>query len=422
MPRGIEKNTYFPYYFILGYCLFISIIAFIIDSPKDIIIGLKKIILESDILITDYIELSGIGASFINSSLVITSLIVLLFILKVKPNGAILAGLFTTAGFSLLGKNIINIWPIVIGIFLYSKFKNLSFTNFIVIILFGTTLSPTVGELFFSDFLPISLSIIISLSISIFLGFILVPMASYTLKLHQGYSLSNVGLAGGLIGTGLTSIFRAFGLEPEKKLLWSTGNNTFLFLILLFLFISMILIGYFSDKKCLKNLSAMHNHSGRLISDYYSMFGQSLTFINMGVLGIFATIFVIIVGGDLNGATISGIFTVSGFGAFGKHIKNIIPIIIGATISALLNIWDITSPGMILGILFSTALSPIAGHFGWFYGVLAGFLHICMVMNIGYLHGGMNLYHNGFAAGFVAMILVPIITAFRKEQEFNEPY
>ena len=247
-------------------------------------------------------------------------------------------------------------------------------------------------------------------------------MASYTLKLHQGYSLSNVGLAGGLIGTGLTSIFRAFGLEPEKKLLWSTGNNTFLFLILLFLFISMILIGYFSDKKCLKNLSAMHNHSGRLISDYYSMFGQSLTFINMGVLGIFATIFVIIVGGDLNGATISGIFTVSGFGAFGKHIKNIIPIIIGATISALLNIWDITSPGMILGILFSTALSPIAGHFGWFYGVLAGFLHICMVMNIGYLHGGMNLYHNGFAAGFVAMILVPIITAFRKEQEFNEPY
>ena len=417
MYKRIEKSTYFPYYFILGYCLLIAIIAFALQNPKDIIIGLKKIILESDVLITDYIELSGIGASFINSALVITSLIILLLILKVEPNGAILAGLFTTAGFSLFGKNILNIWPIVIGIFLYSKSQGLPFTNFIVIMLFGTTLSPTVGELFFSDFLPLYLSIIVSLSISIFLGFILAPMASYTLRLHQGYSLANIGLAGGLIGTGLTSIFRAFGVEFEKKLLWSTGNNTLLFLILLFLFISMILIGYFSDKKCLKNLFMLYNYSGRLVSDYYSIFGKSLTFINMGMLGIFSTAFVMAIGGDLNGATLSGIFTVAGFGAFGKHLKNIFPVIIGATISALLNVWDITSPGMILGILFSTTLCPIGGHFGWYYGVLSGFLHICMVMNIGYLHGGMNLYHNGFAAGFVAMILVPLITAFRKEQE-----
>jgi len=188
MYKRIEKSAYFPYYFILGYCLLIAIIAFFLQSPKDIMIGLKKIILESDVLITDYIELSGIGASFINSALVITSLIILLLILKVEPNGAILAGLFTTAGFSLFGKNILNIWPIVIGIFLYSKSQKLPFTNFIVIMLFGTTLSPTVGELFFSDFLPFYLSIIVSLSISIFLGFILAPMASYTLRLHQVWS------------------------------------------------------------------------------------------------------------------------------------------------------------------------------------------------------------------------------------------
>ena len=37
-----------------------------------------------------------------------------------------------------------------------------------------------------------------------------------------------------------------------------------------------------------------------------------------------------------------------------------------------------------------------------------------MVMNVGYLHGGLNLYNNGLAAGLVAMILIPIITDLKK--------
>jgi len=70
---------------------------------------------------------------------------------------------------------------------------------------------------------------------------------------------------------------------------------------------------------------------------------------------------------------------------------------------------------MILSTLFSTTLAPIAGQFGILYGMLAGFLHVCTVMNTGYLHGGLNLYNNGLAGGIVALVLVPIINAFRKE-------
>ena len=40
-------------------------------------------------------------------------------------------------------------------------------------------------------------------------------------------------------------------------------------------------------------------------------------------------------------------------------------------------------------------------------------------MNIGYLHGGMNLYNNGFAGGLVAAVLVPIIESFRKENDYE---
>ena len=111
-----------------------------------------------------------------------------------------------------------------------------------------------------------------------------------------------------------------------------------------------------------------------------------------------------------------GIMTIVGFGAFGKHPRNVIPIMIGALLSSILNIWGIASPQMLISMLFSTTLAPIAGQFGWKCGILAGFLHVCTVMNTGYLHGGLNLYNNGLAGGFVAMTLIPLIHAFRREQ------
>lgn len=47
--------------------------------------------------------------------------------------------------------------------------------------------------------------------------------------------------------------------------------------------------------------------------------------------------------------------------------------------------------------------------------MIAGALHIAIVMNIGVVHGGINLYNNGFSGGLVAGFLVPIIDAFRRE-------
>ena len=36
-------------------------------------------------------------------------------------------------------------------------------------------------------------------------------------------------------------------------------------------------------------------------------------------------------------------------------------------------------------------------------------------MNVGVVHGGFNLYNNGFAGGIVAGIIVPILNVFKKE-------
>ena len=74
-----------------------------------------------------------------------------------------------------------------------------------------------------------------------------------------------------------------------------------------------------------------------------------------------------------------------------------------------LKIWSITDPSSSLALLLSTTLAPIAGEFGVLAGILAGFLHSSVALNVGIVYGGMNLYNNGFAGGLVAIFLVPVI-------------
>ena len=71
--------------------------------------------------------------------------------------------------------------------------------------------------------------------------------------------------------------------------------------------------------------------------------------------------------------------------------------------------WHVNQPSPLLALLFSTTLAPVAGEFGWIVGILAGFLHSSVALNVGIVYGGMNLYNNGFAGGIVAIFMVPVI-------------
>lgn len=408
------KNYYPPYVILSILYLFFIIFAFFLDSPSEIFHGLKSIILSSDILITDYMEVGGIGAALVNAALTSLLSLLLLITIGIKPNGSTIMSLWLMTGFSFLGKNIFNIWPIILGVYLFSIYQKEPFLNYILVALLGTSLSPVVSQISFGINQYNFISIILGILLGVTVGFILHPIASHSIKAHNGYNLYNIGFASGLIATLLMSILRGFGINLDSRLIWHSGSNKVLSILLIICCVYLIIIGVIYGKNKKSNLTTINKQTGRLISDFYILFGET-TYINMGILGILATCFVIIIGGDLNGATICGIFTIIGFGCFGKNIKNTIPIVIGATLAAIFNINEITSPALLLSILFSTTLAPICGKFGWKYGILAGIIHVNIVTNIGYLHGGLNLYNNGLAGGFVAMILIPLITTFKKE-------
>ena len=198
-------------------------------------------------------------------------------------------------------------------------------------------------------------------------------------------------------------------------MVWSTGYNLPFSIFLFLLFGIMVFTGFWLNGKRFSGFSRIHRHTGRSVADFILLDGYPLVLINMGVVGGFATAYVLLVGGDLNGPTIGGILTICGFGAFGKHMRNIVPVMAGVVISSYFMVWKLDSPSVLLAALFSTGLAPISGQYGWKWGILAGILHASVVLNTNILHGGLNLYNNGFAAGLVCMVLLPLIEAFRKE-------
>lgn len=390
-----------PVYFIMA--------GFFLQPVNELIPGILAIIREPDFLITDYFIVGGIGAAFINAGALTLISLAILYFLGMDVDGHTITSSFLMFGFSLFGKNLLNIWTILLGVVLYAKYHKTSVTRYIYIGFYGTSLSPIITQVMLTGQMPVLFRFVLCVFTGITIGFVLPPLCTHVHFAHKGYSLYNVGFGGGIIATVIMSLFKSFGITMESRLIWSTGNNPLFTVLLAVLFGGMIVTGFMTDKEVVKHYREIIKAHGLGGTDYLKTNGGPATIVNMGVNGLAATLFVAALGCDLNGPVIGSIFTVVGFSATGKHIRNILPIMFGVWIASWTKSWNITDPSATLALLLSTTLAPIAGEFGIFAGLLAGFLHSSVSLNVGIVYGGMNLYNNGFAGGLVAIFLVPVI-------------
>lgn len=404
------------YAVLLFYAVFMFLSSFFFNRPSEIMEGMKIIILSPSILITDYIELANMGAAFFNSGLLMITAIVIAKINKMHMSGPVVAAIFLVAGFGFFGKNIYNVWAILIGAYLFSMTQVDNFSKYIVLAFLGTALSPVVSQISFGLELSLVTGIVVGNLVGIAIGIIMIPLANHFVGFHRGFNLYNMGFTAGIIGTLVMSLFRGFGYNNVAQMIVSAGNNLTLSLYFGGIFLSMIVCGYLLNGKSFKGYKRLLESSGRLVSDFVTVNGFGISMVNMGLLGIVSIAYVLLVGGQLSGLIIGGVMSVVGFATFGKHIKNVLPIMLGVYIASVLKIGDANTIAYLAAALFGTALAPIAGMFGWKVGVLAGFMHSSVVMSVGYLHGGMNLYNNGFSCGIVAAIIVPLVEVFGKER------
>ena len=399
------------------FSLGLMLLGVLMDDASQIPAGLFRIVTMQDLLITDYVYIAGPGAALVNAGLVTIISICIIRFSGDPYNGFTIVEMGLMAGFSLFGKNVLNIWPIILGTWLYARYQREPFSKYASVALLATSLAPLVSYMALGS---IHASIPLGILTGIIIGFILPSLSAYTYKIQNGMNLYNMGFACGLFAMMVVPILTAFGDQPDSVLYWAEGYNKTFIVILGIMCVSAILLGLFATSvppwAVWAGYRRLLSTTGRAPSDYLRMFGAGPVMLNIGFNGILGILYVLIIGGDLNGPTVGGIFTIMGFSAFGKHPFNITPVMIGVALGAYGMHYTPDYPALQLAGLFGTTLAPIAGHFGWPFGILAGFIHSALVLQTGSPVAGLNLYNNGFSGGLIAIVLYPTITAIWKHR------
>jgi Protein of unknown function (DUF1576) len=410
-PRATPERTILL--IVAAYAAVFVLFGLVLQPPAALLAGLANIVTTRDALLTDYFGVGGVGGGCVNAGLLTLAAAFIYHWTGARITGASVAALFLVLGFGLFGKNLINVWAIVLGVYLYSKFRREPFASHVNTAFFGAALAPVFSEILFSTSIPFALSLPLALATSLLIGFVLPPAAAHLFKAHMGFSLYNMGFTAGIVGTLIVALYKSYGFVPDPVFIWTNGNNLLLAIFLSIVFASMLGTGYLLDRGALSGVRTIMQAPGQAPSDFIAMAGFGPTLANMGLTGFVGTVYVLAISGDLNGPVIGAILTIVGFSAYGKHPRNIVPIMLGVFIGSLVKPWAAADPSATLAALFGTTLAPIAGRFGWQWGLVAGFLHSSAAMSVGPLHAGLNLYNNGFAAGIVASVLVPVILAVR---------
>ena len=438
------------------YPLFISLfflaatpIAVIYTKEWDFFENLLRILTSPCKLVTDYFALGGLGSTLFNAAIcgLLTNLIT--YICRAKPNATILAGYMLIVAHCFYGLNFLNMWPSFFGVILYCIVMKKEVGENIHIALFSTALAPFVSEMFFryaigkfnASVTQINwVGFVLALVCGLAIGFVIPALLPGTTAMHRGYSLYKAGLSIGILGIFIHAfMYNTLGVEDPADLIISNdtyyalpyGYRGFMNVFFIILLIFTLIIGFILNKKSFRPYRELLKCTGHG-TDFTDKFGMPLCMINIAFYGfaILAYLNIIFIlpsifpqlpsGTGFTGATAGIIFAALTFAADGQHPKNVLPIAVGYIALFVIVIliclvadfdipWTLSTQAYINSLAFATGLCPIAGKYGFKYGVLAGFLSAIICTVTARMHGGFVLYNGGFNAGLTALVLMPIL-------------
>lgn len=369
-------------------------------------------------LIHDYSVTGGSGGALLNAAFMAALSLLLVRVNGVRLSGPTLAGVFTVMGFSLFGKTALNVLPVVAGVWMAARAAGKNFKSYIMIALFGSALGPLATALALEVGLRGAGAVLAGVAGGVAAGFVLPSLAMAMLRLHEGYNLYNIGLTCGFFGLFAAALMAAAGGGLSISVIWNKHPGPAMTFLVPVLSVFLAAWGLaLEGKGAIAGFRKLMKLTGRLPSDFLDMVSPGAALLNMGVLGLIGCAYVAAVGGDFSGPVLGGLLTLIGFGAFGKHPRNSLPVMAGVFASTLLFGKPLTAPGPILALLFGTTLAPLAGEFGPLVGFVAGFLHLVLVERTGAFHMGLDLYNNGFAGGLTAGLVSAAMEWIRSNKQ-----
>ena len=261
------------------------------------------------------------------------------------------------------------------------------------------------------------------------IGLVLPAGLAHGPKMHKGYDLYNAAVPIGLVAFFLRAVlYRVLGGTLADGVGVGAGEGyplvTNVFCIVVF--VLAIVLGL-SLGGSFKTYGKLLRDSG-FGADYGAGYGVGTGILNFGIYGLFIVLYYNLIGANWNAATIGCVFCMVCCCFKGSHPGNVWPIMVGYVAASFATkglcaalgtdfTTAINAQAIVIGLCFANGLSPVAGKYGWWAGIVFGVLHYALVTSVPFTHGGFLLYNGGFTAALICFLFIPVMEMFFKTRD-----
>ena len=433
MPESGFLKLFFLF---ISWCFIIA--AFCMPDRAQILSGFGKILTGTCKISTNYFELGGFAATFLNMGLVGLFCTLLCCLPGAKPNNVTTLGVLLTVGFGSWGINPLNMVPTILGVCLYCLVKREKLGAMSNAMMYSTGIAPLISDLLFrypgTEYIGFNwIGMGIALFVGLIIGFFLPAGLAHAPNIHKGFDHYSAAVPIGftafflrtvlynvILGWKIGDLGQLSTLAAADTASW-TIINIFCGVVFGLCIVFALLMGCKP-----KDYWQLLKDSGHGVS-FTTKYGNAPFLMNAGVFGLFILLYFNLTGGPATGMTFGIIFCMLATCNSGSHPGNVWPIMVGYVLTSMVFGWlyqgegdfalTVGNQSIMIGLCYANGMSPISGKYGFGAGVLAGGLHYLLVTAVPDLHGGFCLYNGGFTAALICLLLVPQLEKFCKTKE-----
>ena len=407
--------------------------AFCMPDRAQMVSGLWRILSQPGKISTNDFALGGFAATFLNMGLVGVCFTALFYGLGAAANNVSTLGFLLTVGFSSWGITVLNIWPTILGVFVYSLVRKEKPGANINAMLFSTGIAPLITDLLVrypnAEVVGFNLpGLVLTLIVGFAIGFALPAGLGHAPNVHKGFDLYSAAVPVCFFAFFLNAtLYKTMGIDlPAVTSDLTVASQGIVNVFCLVVFGACVVLALAMGCKVgdYVELLKAPAHVGNISTAR----GIPVFVMNVGVYGLFILAYYNLIGASFNGVTFGIIFCMLCTCNSGSHPGNVWPIMLGYVVAAAVSGWlsalaggnftlAINAQAIAIGLCFANGLSPIVSKYGWFWGMVSAIMHYLLVTSVPNMHGGFCLYNGGFTAAVICVILVPELERFVKTKE-----
>ena len=432
--KSLSESDFLKLFFAFLSAAFL-VAAFLMPDRDQMFTGLRQIVSQPAKISTNDFALGGYAATFLNMGLVGLCFAVLFMALKATANNVSTLAFVLTLGFSSWGITVLNIWPTILGVVVYSLVRKEKPGANINAMMFSTGIAPLISDLLVrypnAEVVGFNLpGLCVTLLVGFLIGFLLPAGLTHAPNVHKGFDLYSAAVPVCFFAFFLNAtLYKTLGIAlpaaPDAGTLSVASQsiaNVFCGILFGLCVVFALALGC-KPKDYLALLKA-EGHVGNISGTM----GKEVFLMNVGIYGLFILAYYNLIGATFNSITFGIIFCMLCTCNSGSHPGNVWPIMLGYVVASVVFGWlsgiaggtfslAINAQAIAVGLCFANGLSPITSKYGWFWGMVAAVMHYLLVTSVPNLHGGYCLYNGGFTAAVICVILVPELERFVKTKE-----